>query len=665
MKNSVRALLGIFLILVITFSAITVFQNIGSPIKIDITEQGLYTLSDGSKSILGKLNQPITLKLYYAKTAAMKGRDQIKFFDNYYEYVKSLLGEYVDNGDGMVRLEIIDPRPFSEEEVEALRFGLKRFPITEEETFFFGLVAQTQFGVEKAIPFFSPDRQNFVEYDISELIDSIITREKSRIGVISSLPVMGDDMSPYMIQMMQMQGQRPKPAWGIIDHLKEKYEVVTVDTDSEKIENIDILMVIHPKDLSEKTLFAIDQFVLSGGRTMIFVDPFCLVENPQPNQMQMQAPPEQNSNLPELFKQWGLEMPDNTFAGDFSLAQSATIRAGQRPEKILGFLDLSLGKDAGCYNPDSVITANLNDVRLLYPGALRTLTGQEPEGVEYRPLIQTTERGNTWKVGSTRELSMTDPAMFLERFIPGDKPVVMGYQIIGPLKSAFPEGIEVTVEPEENMDEEGEQEKSEKEPETRRITGLTESTQDSVVLVFSDVDFISNIVAYNANTIFGTMVVGDNAALVLNCVDELGGSEDLISIRSRGNYRREFSVVKAIEQQAEEETREEEEKLNAEIKGFEQELNKILSQAKEGEEEVIGSSILTKKNELQVKIRQAQSDLRDVKMKRRERIEQLQNRLRNWNMLAAPAVILIIAIALGAYRSMRKRYYVSHRTGEG
>lgn len=660
MKRGIRALLGIFLILVITFSAVTIFQNIGSPIKIDVTEQGLYTLSDGTRSILDKLNQPITLKLYYAKTAAMKGRDQIKFFDNYYEYVKSLLDEYVDNSGGMVRLEIIDPRPYSDEEVEALRFGLRRFPITEEETFFFGLVAQTQFGAEKAIPFFSPDRQNFVEYDISELIDSIITREKSRIGVISSLPVMGDDMSDYMVQMMRMQGQQPQPAWGIIDHLREKFEVVTVNTESEKIENVDILMVIHPKDLSEKTLFAIDQFVLSGGRTMVFLDPFCLVENPRPNQMQMQAPPEQSSGLPELLEAWGLEMPSNTFAGDVTLALQASIRQGQRPERILGFLGLS--EDAGCYNEDSIITAALNDVRLLYPGALRPLAGQQPEGVQYRPLIRTSQRGNTWKVGSTRELSMTDPAMFLERFIPGDEPVVMGYQIIGPLKSAFPEGIEIKVEPEENMDEEG-GEDAEK-PEKRRINGLTESTQDSVVLVFSDVDFISDIVAYQ-NSIFGKMVVGDNAALVLNAVDELGGSQELISIRSRGNYRREFSVVKAIEEQAEAETREEEEKLNAEIKGFEQQLNQILSQAQEGEEEIIGSSILKEKQELQSKIRQAQIDLRNVKMQRRERIEKLQNRLRNWNMLAAPAAILIIAIFLAAQRSMRRRYYVSHRTGEG
>ena len=167
MNRTIRAIIGTGFVLIIVFSAISISQNIGKSWKVDVTEQKIYTLSDGTKSILAKLNQPITAKLYYAKTAALKGPDQIKYFNNYYEFVKSLLEEYVAQSKGMIKLEVIDPRPYSDDEMAAMQYGLKQYRITEDENFFFGLVIQTEFGVDKVIPFFSPDRQNFVEYDIS------------------------------------------------------------------------------------------------------------------------------------------------------------------------------------------------------------------------------------------------------------------------------------------------------------------------------------------------------------------------------------------------------------------------------------------------------------------------------------------------------------------
>jgi ABC-type uncharacterized transport system involved in gliding motility auxiliary subunit len=225
MNRTIRAIIGAFFVLLITFCAISICQNIGKALKFDVTEQKLYTLSDGTRAILAKLHQPIKAKLYYAKTAALKGPDQIKYFNNYYEVVRALLEEYAVAAEGMIDLQVIDPRPFSEDELQALRYGLTRFPITEEENFFFGLVVQTQFGVEKVIKFFSPDRQNFVEYDISYLIDTAITRQKKRIGIMSSLPVMGDDVSPYMARMMRMQGQELKPPWTFVQQLRRQYEV--------------------------------------------------------------------------------------------------------------------------------------------------------------------------------------------------------------------------------------------------------------------------------------------------------------------------------------------------------------------------------------------------------------------------------------------------------
>ncbi len=655
MNRTIQTIIGAGLVLVIIFSAISISQNIAKGLKVDITDQKLYTLSNGTKAILDELIQPIKVKLYYAKTAALKGPDQIRYFNNYYQFVKALLEEYVTASKGMVELEVIDPRPFSDDEVQALRYGLKRFPITQEENFFFGLVLQTQFGVEKAIPFFSPDRENFVEYDISYLIDTAITRQKRKVGVMSSLEVMGDDVSGYMYEMMLRQGQEPKRPWTFIEQLRKQYDVVSVPTDVNDINDIDILLVIHPKDLPEQTLFAIDQFVLKGGRMIAFVDPYCFADRPDPKMMQMGMQVSRSSELNVLLKTWGIEMPVNTFAGDRTLAEMANIR--QRPERIIGYLNLT--PEGKCFDTDNVITAQLNQVRLLFSGVLREVADPNEE-VEVRrtPLVTTTNRGNSFSISNAYELMILDPSNLMSKFIEGDKPVSMGYLITGHLKSSFPDGIEIEVEADEESSDETKDPNDVKKIK-KRIKGLTEAQEDCAVVVFADVDFISDSIAYQ-NSFFGKIVVGDNSALVLNAIDDLSGSSDLVSIRSRGNFKRPFVVVNEIEMQAEEETREEVAKINAQITGFQSELQSILASAKKGQEEVLGSSILQKQRDIELKQRRAQRQLNEVKLTRRERIEHLGNILRGFNMLMAPAVILVIAIVLGIRRSVRKRHYISH-----
>lgn len=652
MNRTFRAILAVFFVLIITFGGITIFQEIGRGVKADVTEQGLYTLSDGTLAILDKLQQPVTVDLYYSKTAALKATDRIKFFNNYFEFVRSLLEEYAANSGGMVKLNVIDPRPYSDEEVEAIRYGLRRFNITEDESFFFGLVLKTQFGVVKSIPFFSPERQNFVEYDISYLIDTALTREKSRIGVISSLDILGDDVSGYMAQMMRMQGQQPKPAWAIIDALREQYEVSEVPADTEKIEDVDILLIIHPKDLSDKTLFAIDQFVLNGGRTIVFLDPHCLSDPPPQQQQMMMGGHEQSSNLDRLLNTWGVDMPEMTFAGDRLLAMEAPLRPNARPQKVIGFLGLN--SEEGCFNEDRVMTADLNMVTVLFAGVLKE-TENKSEDVTVTPLVTTTARGNEWTVENPFELRRMDPEAFMRRFVDGTEPVNLGCLITGKLSSAFPGGIEVAVEKDDEDNGDSEEEKAD-EPETTRLTGLDKAQVDCAVAVFTDVDFMSDMLAFR-RTMFGDMAMGDNSAMLVNTIEDLSGSSELISIRSRGNFQRPFEIVDRIEAEAEEATADEEAKIQAEIEGFENQLQEILASSQGKEQELIGSSILEKKKELEYKIRQAQKQLREVKMQRREKIESLGNTLRNVNMLAAPAIILVIAIVLGVYRSMRKRHY--------
>jgi ABC-type uncharacterized transport system involved in gliding motility auxiliary subunit len=497
MNRTVSVIIGIILILVITFCAISICQNIGKSLKIDVTEQNLYTLSDGTKAILSKLNQPVKVKLYYAKTAALKGPDRIQYFNNYYQFVKALLEEYASEAKGMIDLQIIDPRSFSEDEVQALRYGLKRFPITEEENFFFGLVVQTQFGVEKVIPLFSPERQSFVEYDISYLIDTAITRQKTKIGVLSSLEVMGSDVSGYMAQMMQMQGQRPKPAWTLVEQLRRQYEVKGIAADVDEIKDVDILLVIHPKDLPEKTMFAIDQFVLKGGRAIVCVDPHCFADPPDQTAMQRGVPSSQNSDMNRLLRNWGVEMPPKTFAGDRNLAQKASIMENQRPQKLIGFLNLT----SQCFNTDSVAMADLNQVRMLFSGILKEVDNsdnkEDENKINRKPLLFTTNRGNSWTLSSPYELMMLNPPQLMQKFVDGTEPVTMGYLLTGKFKSSFPEGIEIEVETdEEKSSNESKEPGEEMEAAKKRVTGITEATEDCTVAVFADVDFISDTMAY-------------------------------------------------------------------------------------------------------------------------------------------------------------------------
>ena len=251
---------------------------------------------------------------------------------------------------------------------------------------------------------------------------------------------------------------------------------------------------------------------------------------------------------------------------------------------------------------------------------------------------------------------MLDAERLMKKFTDGTEPVKMAYLVTGRFKSAFPKGIDIEVEVPKDVNDPNAPPKKIKE----HIAGLTEAKDNCAVVVFADVDFVSDALAYNRNIFFGILIVGDNSALAMNAIDDLGGSSELISIRSRGNFKRPFEVVDKIEAQAEAQTAEEEAKINAEITGFENELQSILASAKKGEEEIIGSSIIQKKNELELKILQARKQLRQVKMKRRQNIESLGNNLRNFNMLAAPAVILVIAIILGAQRNAKKRRYISH-----
>jgi ABC-type uncharacterized transport system involved in gliding motility auxiliary subunit len=372
----------------------------------------------------------------------------------------------------------------------------------------------------------------------------------------------------------------------------------------------------------------------------------------------------QSSDLNRLLKTWGVEVPSDTFVGDKVLAESLEMRENQPPEPVIVLLKFV----AGCFNKDNVISAQLGEVKMLLGGVVQVLdavkedkdkekTGSTTEA-KVTPLVYTTGHGNTWQVKNKYELMRPDPKRLLSYFKDGKEPVNVACMVTGKLKSSFPDGLDI---PDESKEEDGEAKAKEtSEPQTKHISGVTESEGDCAVAVFADVDFLSDMIAY-AKNFFGFNVAGDNSNLVINAIENFLGSGDLIAIRSRGSFARPFILVDKIEQEAEAKTSEQEAVITGQIKEFETQLNKLVTDARsKGESTIDAAEYARAKGEIESKIREAKVSLRKLQDKKRQRIETLGSELRNANMLAAPSVILLVAILIGVRRSLLRRRYISH-----
>ena len=656
MKSTLRATLAVLLIAAISVCAVLIGRKAAGRARIDLTEHRLYTLSQGTRNVLSKLSQPIELRLYYSAVGAMKAPEGIRFYSTYYQYVRDLLSEYEGLANGKLIVKVIDPRPFSQEEEDAIKYGAKRFQISKDESFFFCLVVLTQLGKSKAIPFFEPDRQEFVEYDISKLISSVTKRDKKKIGVISSLNVMGSDTSPEMMQMYQMQGRQPEEPWTIVTHLRDEYEVAPVERETESIDpDVDFLMVVHPKNLPEKTLFAIDQFVMKGGKLMVFVDPHCLLDRPQQQQMMMNFEQSSSSDLNALLKGWGVEVDPDLIVTDRELAITAAIQRNRPPLPILTFLQL----DQENVNKDEVAVANLHSLRLLFAGAIKKVDGA---GSTVTPLLTSSNIAGLWKPGSPFELQMVDPQAIMREAHDGTQTLTLACRIGGKLKTNFPNGPKKEEKKDDGSDESKEDDEAKKEDKasTESVNVVKESGTDAMVLVFADVDMMTDMLAYE-ESFFGMAQAGDNASLVLNGVDFLSGDADLIAIRSRGRFERPFTVVDKIEMEAEKATADEVNRINGEIGEFEKQLDKLGRAATEENITLIQKSAVQEREKIEAKMRAAQKRLRELNAKKREKIEALEQRIQTANLLLAPAVILAIAVVLAVVRWIKAKRYVARR----
>ena len=662
MKKVLRTILAVVCILTIAVCASLIAHKLVGRARLDLTEHNIYTLSKGTQNILLKLNQPLRLKLYYSKTAALKGPEWIREYNNYYLYVRDLLREYEGLSRGNLTLMMIDPARYTEAEDDAIREGVKKLPFGEDEYFFFGLVAQTELGKQEVIPFFPPGRQEFVEYDVSKLIASALRREKKKIGILSSLEVAGSDLSPYMMQMMQMQGREPPQPWAIVSDLREEYEVVSVKPETEAIDKeIDFLVVVHPKDFSDKTLFAIDQFVMLGGKLLVFVDPHAIADPPKQDSRNPMAAYQHraSSDLNRLLRGWGVEMEPGIVAADPALAV-----------KVRGFDDravampIYLNLNEECVSPDEVVTAELHSVTLVAAGVLKPV---KVEGAEVTPLLTTTKTGATWKPDNPFELMRPNPERVSRALRGGGEQLMLACRLTGKFRTNFPDGLTVedAKQPDgEDKDEEKRDEEKkdgEKPKQTRTLEAVKESSGEAVVLVFADVDMIFDMVAYQS-AFFGQTARGDNAAVLFNALEFLAGTGDLIAIRSRGRFERPFDRVLEIERKAEKATGEKVAALQKEIEGYQAKVRELNEKVTKDNVELLESKAAAEQRKLEEEIRQSRKRMRQLNAGKRAEIESLKARLRTHNLLWAPAVVLLIATVLAVIRYLKALHYAARRT---
>jgi len=654
------------LILLITVLGVHVLGQVLVGVRSDVTSDDLYSLSEGTELILEKMQregvEPIEITLYFSETAGKTLPKFVKDFIGYERYLRSLLREYERAADGLIELSFVDPIPDSDEAEDAQTFGLDGKPINQQgDLFFFGLVFQTQTGSKDVIEFLWPDRQESIEYEISKKLYTLLWPAGKSIGVLSSLEVLGSGDNPYLAQMLAAQGKTPKEKWTILQLLEEDgYRLSAISPETEEIskDEFDLVIVIHPKSLPGKSLWALDQWVTTGGNALVLLDPYAIddqaPQNPQQPWAQMQYKP--SSNLPELLGAWGLQRPEDRFAADFELAVRRAVSQLGGSESVIVDLQIDESTADQTLAEGHPIVQGLAEVRFFLAGALETTV---MEGVTVTPLVTTSSEGSTLAVqpgfgaDGLHFVDFNEPAKLRDRFTPGSEPVVLAALVQGKLPSAYPNGTEFPAEvpePPPGLPPGIELPVPEDAEMIRKEAVAEDARADATVVVFADVDFVSNQIAFQ-QSFFGLAAANDNYKLMLNAVDFLVGAEELMKVRAKRPVRRPFTLFDEIEAAAEKETLDRERQLRAEIEAFQGELNAKLGESTERNAALLEKRLQDEVDRLNEKILASNKELREIRKERRKALEREEARVRFSVLWGMPALVL----GLGMFLSVRRR----------
>lgn len=652
MKNkSLFSTFGLLATAAVLIIAVTVLSALPS-FRIDLTEDRLYSLSDGTKNIVSSIEEPLELIFFYSDSAT-EDAPQIR---SYGTRVQELLNEIVIASEGNLRLSVIDPEPFSEEEDLATQYGIQAVPVSQgAQAIYFGLVvvqdidpSEVPLGVRvsETMPLIRPDLEGFLEYEFMKLITKVSNPDRQVVGLITELEIDGG-FNPVV-------GQATQP-WMVMDVMRQLYEVRRVDITSGEIDaDIDILVIIHPQGLSDQMLYAIDQFVLAGGESLLFLDPNAdslVTRAPQGNLI----PAGMSSELPGLLDSWGINFDADKVLTDNELALRVSMGQNQRPIPHLGML----GVQRSYLSQDDIVTNGLETINLSSPGAISHAEGAT---TTFDPLIVSSS--DSMLMDSALLEDVTDPSILFDEFISADQSFVIAARVSGEVSSAFPDGRPEAVEEVVATDAEDTEAESdaavveEAEQEAVGAPHLERSNGPINVLVFSDTDMLSDRMWVQVAQFMGQRIpqpFANNGDLVINALDNLSGGADLASIRSRGRYSRPFTKVIDLQREADDRLRREEAELLDRLAETERSLEE-LNQTQDGQ--AIGQitpEIQAEVDRFNNELLDTRRRLRDVQYQLTEDIEQLGSRLLAANTILIPILLTLISFGLGYVRSQRRK----------
>ena len=622
------------LLLTLAFvAAIIVSNQLFSGWRIDLTENRLYTLSDGTERILENLDEPVNLYFYYSD----KATQDVPTIRSYANRVREMLNEFRRAADGNINLNVIDPLPFSEDEDRAAQFGLQGIGLAgSPDPVYMGLAGTDSIDNEEVIPFFQPDKEQFLEYDIAKLVSTLANPQRKVIGLISGAPMSGD-FDPQTQQML--------PAWVIYEQVQQLFEVRSLGTEIDAIDDeVGMLWIVQPKNLSNSMLYAIDQFILKGGNAMIFVDPLAEADPAPPIQgMPSGMPPQgQSSDLPTLFAAWGLQFSPNDVVADAQRALSVSAGSGGRPVRHPGLLGLTEAE----FNSDDIITADLNTINVGLAGHFSVAEGG---AARIEPLLRTSSVSGI--LASSRFSFLPDPSTLLNGFVPDGEAYVIAARISGALPSAFPDGppaTEVTTEDDSEP----------VEPVEPDATGHVAQATDSVnLIVVADVDILSDRFWVQQQNFFGQRIsnaFASNGTFVVNALESLLGSAELIGVRSRATFSRPFTRVEELRVKAEAQYRETEQRLQSELTETERRLGELQTSRED-----TGNVLMTPEQQAEIgrfidRRSEIRKDLRAVQRDLDKNIEQLGTVLKIINTALVPVLLTIFVLIAGWRRNRRQ-----------
>lgn len=653
MKNSTRAWGGLALAGAILLS-LNLIASIGlKNWRSDLTEDSLYTISNGTRETLKSIDEPITAQVYFSKRLAEASPDHARYF----ERVRALFEQFRDISGGKIVLSFIDPEPFSDAEDKVVAAGLQGVRLNAEgEVGYFGLVARNATDNQEVIPFFVPNREAFLEYDVTKLIYTLANPKKRTIGLMTALPLEGGK-SPAR--------EQPTPPWLIMSQIREFFDVRTVEQTVGKIpDGLDVLMVAQPTQLTPQAAYAIDQYALKGGKVLVFIDP-----SPESAQLQLTEKTGMGrTELAKVLEGWGVAFDGKTVAADIRHARRVQFGGGPGGQggmvtEFVAWLTL----DKTSINPRDVLSAGIETLNMASAGHLTKKAGA---AIDVVPIVETSDQAS--EISADKVGFGADPLSLLRGYAPGGKKLTLAARLTGTAQSAFPNGKPKAEETKDGTDAAATGEKPATEASSTPTT-TQEADPDYArsgninVIVVADTDILADQFWVDRRELMGQNLVmpsAHNAAFVVGALDNLSGNNALIALRGRGVNERPFTYVEALRRDAERQYRSKEQDLEKKLKNAQDELQKLQT-AGEG-----GSVILSEKEREAVdtfksQMLETRRELREVKRALRRDIDQLDGWLKFTNIALVPIIFVVFGIGWSWQRTRRRDPKKKHGHSEG